>query len=65
MIIGKSRPAPPRVGVVLLGILLALLSVQVSGVCLDFIAAIRYPFGIDYGEGIVWQQAMLIPGPRM
>jgi hypothetical protein len=26
---------------------------------------ILYPFGIDYGEGIVWQQAMLIPGPRM
>jgi hypothetical protein len=23
------------------------------------------PFGIDYGEGIVWQQALLIPGPRM
>jgi hypothetical protein len=23
-----------------------------------------YPFG-DYGEGIVWQQALLIPGPRM
>ena len=22
------------------------------------------PFG-DYGEGIVWQQALLIPGPRM
>jgi hypothetical protein len=29
------------------------------------IVAIRYPFGLDYGEGIVWQQALLIPGPRM
>ena len=27
--------------------------------------AVRYPFGLDYGEGIVWQQALLIPGPRM
>jgi hypothetical protein len=28
-------------------------------------AILAYPFGIDYGEGIVWQQALLIPGPRM
>lgn len=28
-------------------------------------AAIRYPFELDYGEGIVWQQALLIPGHRM
>jgi hypothetical protein len=28
-------------------------------------AALAYPFELDYGEGIVWQQAMLIPGPRM
>jgi hypothetical protein len=27
--------------------------------------ALAYPFGLDYGEGIVWQQAMLIPGPQM
>ena len=27
--------------------------------------AVRYPFGLDYGEGIVWQQVLLIPGPRM
>ena len=27
--------------------------------------AIQYPFSIDYGEGIVWQQALLIPGERM
>ena len=27
--------------------------------------AVRYPFGLDYGEGVVWQQALLIPGPRM
>jgi hypothetical protein len=28
-------------------------------------AVLAYPFGLDYGEGIVWQQALLIPGPRM
>jgi hypothetical protein len=28
-------------------------------------AALAYPFSLDYGEGIVWQQALLIPGPRM
>ena len=28
-----------------------------SGVGLDCLAAIRYPFELDYGEGIVWQQA--------
>ncbi len=27
--------------------------------------AITFPFELDYGEGIVWQQALLIPGPRM
>lgn len=28
-------------------------------------SVLAYPFGVDYGEGIVWQQALLIPGPRM
>jgi hypothetical protein len=27
--------------------------------------ALAYPFSLDYGEGIVWQQALLIPGSRM
>jgi hypothetical protein len=27
--------------------------------------AITFPFVLDYGEGIVWQQALLIPGPEM
>jgi len=27
--------------------------------------AIGFPFGLDYGEGIVWQQALLIPGSHM
>lgn len=53
------------IGLLLLGTLLALLSAHTAGVILDFIASIRYPFQWDYGEGIVWQQAVLIPGPRM
>jgi hypothetical protein len=33
---------------------------------LDYaIQAIRYPFGLDYGEGIVWQQAVMIPSKSM
>lgn len=31
----------------------------------DAVRAIAYPYGLDYGEGIIWQQAVLIPGPRM
>jgi hypothetical protein len=27
--------------------------------------AITFPFELNYGEGIVWQQALLIPGSRM
>jgi hypothetical protein len=53
------------IGPVLLGVLLALLSVHAAGVFFDFMASIRYPFEWNYGEGIVWQQAVLIPGPRM
>ncbi len=29
------------------------------------LAAVHDPFELDYGEGIVWQQALLIPGDRM
>lgn len=29
------------------------------------VRAIGFPFELEYGEGIVWQQALLIPGPRM
>lgn len=33
--------------------------------CLDYsLAAIRFPYGIDYGEGIIWQQASLMFGPH-
>jgi hypothetical protein len=45
--------------------LMVLLAIHALGACLDFVAAIRYRYELDYGEGIVWQQAVLIPGPRM
>ncbi len=28
-------------------------------------AAVAHPYALDFGEGIVWQQMALIPGPRM
>ena len=27
--------------------------------------AVTFPYGLDYGEGTVWQQALMIPGPNM
>jgi hypothetical protein len=46
-------------------LILGLLAVHVLGAWQDFAAAIASPLEIDYGEGIVWQQAVLIPGPSM
>ena len=62
---GKAYGIGQWIGLVLLGVLVALLSAHAAAVVLDFITAIRYPFELDYAEGIVWQEAMLIPGPRM
>jgi hypothetical protein len=59
------RPTGHWTVLAVLGTLLALLSVHVIGVALDFMASIHCPIELDYGEGIVWQQAALIPGPRM
>ena len=60
------RPALSRwSGYFLLSVLLMLLIAHAVGAALDFAASIRYPYELDYGEGIVWQQGMLIPGPRM
>ena len=57
---GVSRPVAA-----LLALLLAVLLWQAAGACLDFVAAVRSPIEIDYGEGIIWQQAALMTGPRM
>ena len=62
---GAARTTPGFLAKILLAVLLALLALHALGVVLDFGQAIRFPYEIDYGEGIVWQQALLIPGPRM
>ena len=49
----------------LLAILITLLTLHTVAVGIDFAAAIRYPLQLNYGEGIVWQQGVLIPGPQM
>ncbi|MDR3514379.1 MAG: hypothetical protein P4M00_01070 [Azospirillaceae bacterium] len=54
-----------QLGHVLMVALLALLLFHVTGVCQDFIVSINAPFEWDYPEGIVLQQAALIPGPGM
>jgi hypothetical protein len=46
-------------------VLLAVLLIHATGVLQDFRASISYPFAWDHAEGIVWEQAALIPGPRM
>ncbi len=59
-----SRPARLVVQIATFGIA-ALLGWHFLEYLRQAMLAIRYPFGLDYGEGIVWQQALLIPGPRM
>jgi hypothetical protein len=61
----STRRTWQRIGAVLLAALLALVAVHTVANVLGYVRAISYPFGLDYGEGIVWQQAALIPGPRM
>jgi len=63
--VGSRRRLAEWAEPVLLGLLIALVSVHAVCVCFDVVSAIRYPFELDYTEGIVWQQAALIPGPRM
>ncbi|HEV2335941.1 MAG TPA: hypothetical protein VGS13_10620 [Stellaceae bacterium] len=54
-----------RICLGLLGALSAVLAVRAVGVFGDFAASIHFPFELEYGEGIVWQQAALIPGRHM
>jgi hypothetical protein len=51
--------------IVLLSALMAFLMIHALGAIMDFVVAIHDPYQLDYGEGIVWQQTLLIPGPRM
>ncbi len=59
----RSTPAR-RLMKAAIGVLLVLLAMHVAGVGMDWLVAVHYPFQFDYGEGIVWQQAELMPGPR-
>jgi hypothetical protein len=54
-----------RLGIAMFVIATVLLSVHFIAFLSYAIAAVQYPFELDYGEGIVWQQAMLIPGKHM
>jgi hypothetical protein len=61
---------PPRAlashaALALFTLLLAVLTLHLVQVLQTWLQSVRYPFGLDYGEGIVWQQAALIPGARM
>lgn len=65
---GKAADAPASMemaGALALAVLLVALAIHAVGVGLDFLAAISFPYQLDYGEGIVWYQAMRIPGPDM
>jgi hypothetical protein len=46
-------------------LLLGVLVIHFAAVLDFWLASLRYAFGLDYGEGIVWQQALLIPSPHM
>jgi hypothetical protein len=47
------------------GLVVLVLVVHFASYLRYALAAVQFPFGLDYGEGIVWQQALLIPGERM
>jgi len=60
------RWPPVFVGVYAAGAsLLGVLVLHFAAVLDFWLTSLRYPFGLDYGEGIVWQQALLIPSPLM
>ena len=60
-----GRAALEWAGAAALTILLAILAAHVAGLVLDFRFALRYPYELEYGEGVVWNQATRIPGPTM
>lgn len=51
--------------VVSLAILLGVESYRLLGIVQDSLFALSYRYALDYGEGIVWQQTLLMFGPRM
>lgn len=45
--------------------LLAILAIRSIDYLVYAGRAITFPFGLNYGEGDVWQQVLMMPGPRM
>lgn len=60
-----ARLWPARLAWAGFGLLLALLGLVWAKFALNGYLTAVFPVELDYGEGIVWQQALLIPGPRM
>jgi hypothetical protein len=61
------RFADPGVGVrqLVWWIAAAALVVIAGQYAIYAVAAIRFPFGLDYSEGLVWQQALWLGGPHL
>jgi hypothetical protein len=59
----RSLPRFAALSRIVLAALLCVALMHAAGLVLDAVAVIRSPLQMDYGEGIVWQQAALIPGP--
>ena len=56
----------PRLVAILFFIgMLSTLTYRVAQFLAEAWRAVNFRFGLDWAEGAVWQQAMLIPGPRM
>jgi hypothetical protein len=60
-----QRISARRIAIVAYGAVLLALVVHFGFYLRYALNAVRYPFQLDYGEGIVWQQALLIPGQLM
>ncbi len=58
------RFGPGWLAPAIIGLVLAALAWRGAESAAWLLAMARYPFGLDYGEGIVLQQALLVPGPR-
>jgi hypothetical protein len=48
----------------MLGLLLVF-AIRAADSLVRAVRGVTFPFGLDYGEGTVWQQALMIPGLRM
>lgn len=64
-ITASSRRISSVAIVAVVAILFAVVIYQFWGVLQDTALVLRYHFGVDYGEGVVWQQVLLMFGPRM